>query len=64
LSGNDIVITDLRMGMEPEYAFRFKVGEMGNPHAHPAPVERLPGIRDYTGLSWVWSRIWNAQAEK
>ena len=63
LSGNDIVITDLRMGMEPDYVFRFKVGEMGNPHAHPAPVERLPGIRDFERLSWVWARIWSAQAQ-
>ena len=63
LSGNDIVITDLRMGTEPEYVFRFKVGEMGNPHAHPAPVERLPGIRNYERLGWVWGRIWDSQAE-
>ena len=63
LSGNDIVITDLRMGTEPEYVFRFKVGEMGNPHAHPAPVERLPGIRNYERLSWVWGRIWDSRAE-
>ncbi len=63
LSGNDIVITDLRMGTEPEYVFRFKVGEMGNPHAHPAPVERLPGIRNYERLSWVWERIWDSQAK-
>jgi inner membrane protein len=64
LSGNDIVITDLRMGMEPDYVFRFKVGEIGNPHAHPAPVERLPGIRNFERLSWVWGRIWSAQTEK
>jgi inner membrane protein len=60
--GNDIIITDLRMGVEPEYAFRFKVGEMGNPHPHPAPVERLPGIRSLEGLHWVWARIWDTQA--
>jgi inner membrane protein len=63
LSGNDIVITDLRMGAEPEYVFRFKVGEMGNPHARPAPVERLPGIRNYERLGWVWDRIWDSRAE-
>ncbi len=63
LSANDIVITDLRMGTEPEYVFRFKVGEMGNPHAHPAPVERLPGIRNYERLGWVWGRIWDSRAE-
>jgi inner membrane protein len=63
LSGNDIVITDLRMGTEPEYVFRFKVGEMGNPHAYPAPVERLPAIRNYERLGRVWDRIWDSRAE-
>ena len=63
LSGNDIVITDLRMGTEPEYVFRFKVGEMGNPHAYSAPVERLPAIRNYERLGRVWDRIWDSRAE-
>jgi inner membrane protein len=63
LSGSDIVITDLRMGMEPEYVFRFKVGEMGNPHAYPASVERVTGIRNYERLGRVWDRIWDSRAE-
>jgi len=61
LLDSDIVITDLRMGTEPEYVFRFKVGVMGNPHPHTAPVERLPGIRNYERLRWVWHRIWDKQ---
>jgi inner membrane protein len=59
---DDVIITDLRMGTEPEYVFRFKVGEISNPHPHPAPVERIPGIRNYDRLYWVWARIWDAQA--
>jgi len=62
LFNSDIVITDLRMGTEPEYVFRFKVGEMGNPHPHPAVVEQLPGIRNYERLRWIWRRIWDSQA--
>lgn len=62
LSGGDIIITDLRMGSDPEYVFSFKVGEMGNPHPHPAPVEQLPGIRNFERLRWVWARIWDPQA--
>ncbi len=62
LIDSDIVITDLRMGFEPEYVFRFKVGETGNPHPHPAPVEQLHGIRNFERLRWVWARIWNPQA--
>ncbi|MGC1953410.1 MAG: metal-dependent hydrolase [Gammaproteobacteria bacterium] len=59
---NDIIITDLRMGLDPEYVFRFKVGEMGNPHPRPATVERLPGVRSLARLRWVYARIWDPQA--
>ena len=31
VAAGDIVIKDLRMGLEPDYVFRFKVGRMGNP---------------------------------
>jgi len=63
LDGGDIVFTDLRMGLEPEYVFRFKVGELGNPHPRTVPVEGLTGLRDYGRLRWVWARIWDAQAQ-
>ena len=33
LRQQDIVISDLRMGVEPHYAFNFKVGKLENPHA-------------------------------
>ena len=58
---NDIIISDLRMGTEPEYVFRFKVGELANPHPQPAPVERMPGIRNYDRLNWIRVRIWDSQ---
>jgi inner membrane protein len=63
LNGGSIIMTDLRMGTEPEYVFRFKVGEMSNPHAKAVPVERQPGIRSFERLYWVWARIWDAQAQ-
>ena len=62
LLGDAVVITDLRMGSEPDYVFRFKVGEMGNPHPRPAAVQQLPGIRDFRRLYWIWARIWDQQA--
>ena len=62
LQGQDIVITDLRMGSEPDYVFRFKVGVLGNPHARAASVVQLPGIRNFDRLRWVWARIWNREA--
>ncbi len=62
LKNNDIVITDLRMGGEPDYVFSFKVAEMANPHPQPAPVERMPMQRDWDGLNWIWERIWDENA--
>ena len=54
----DVVMTDLRMGFEPDYVFRFKVGEIGNPHPLPAPAEGLPGLRDWSRLGPFLQRIW------
>lgn len=39
---NQLVIADLRMGVEPHYVFRHVVAEMGNPHWKPVAAERLP----------------------
>ncbi|UCB55024.1 MAG: metal-dependent hydrolase [Thiotrichales bacterium] len=61
LMNHDIVITDLRMGAEPDYIFRFKVGQLGNPHPHATTVEQLPGIRNYERLHWIWARILEPQ---
>lgn len=61
LEGNGVVMTDLRMGLEPDYIFRFKVGELGNPHAWPLQVERASSTRRTERLSWVWERIWSEE---
>jgi inner membrane protein len=58
-AGRDVIITDLRMGVEGSYVFRFKIAEFGNPHAKPAVPERLPPERDFTRLKDVWARIWD-----
>jgi inner membrane protein len=55
----DIVISDLRMGVEPDYVFRFKVGTLSNPHARPALPQQLPVIRDWSILRPIWQRIWD-----
>ncbi|MDX1595165.1 MAG: metal-dependent hydrolase, partial [Gammaproteobacteria bacterium] len=61
-TGGSVVMTDLRMGLEPHYVFNFVVGEVGNPHARPIVPVRRPGIRDYDRLHWVWERIWDPAA--
>ena len=64
VAGKNIIITDLRMGLDPDYVFAFKVGELGNPHARPAPVERITRARDFDRLHWVWARIGNPLARE
>jgi len=56
----DIVITDLRMGVEPSYIFRFKIGEYGNPHARAVSPEMLTPMRDLGRLKLFWARIWDS----
>jgi inner membrane protein len=56
----EIIMSDLRMGLEPHYFFRFKVGEIGNPHAVPVPNERVVEPRRYPNFVWLWRRIWSA----
>ncbi len=57
--GDGIVISDLRMGVEPDYVFRFKVGEVSNPHPKPVQPEQLQANRDLGMLRLVWARIWD-----
>ncbi len=54
-----VVISDLRMGVEPNYVFRFKVADIGNPHPRPVVPEQLVPVRDWDLLPRVWQRIWD-----
>jgi inner membrane protein len=60
--GEGIVMTDLRMGMEPDYTFRFQVAVAGNPHPVPAAARRIREPRNLAVLEWVWQRIWTYSA--
>jgi len=62
-AGAYVVMTDLRMGSEPDYVFRFKVARRNDRHAQPIEDERLQTTRDWRGLAWVWHRIWNAMPQ-
>lgn len=53
-----VVISDLRMGLEPYYVFQFIVGAIGNPHPVPIPNSRIRTERGIEMLSWVWKRMW------
>jgi inner membrane protein len=53
-----VIMTDLRMGSEPDYVFRFKVARLNGPHPTPIDDERLKTNLDWRRLAWVWRRIW------
>jgi inner membrane protein len=61
--GSGVVMTDLRMGIEPSYVFSFKVGRVANPHALPTESERVYGQRKWEQLQWVWKRIWTTEPQ-
>jgi len=56
---NDILMTDLRMGMEPYYIFRFKVGEYSSNSATPVINERRRKPRPLKLIPVIYKRIWN-----
>jgi inner membrane protein len=58
--GEHVAMTDLRMGSEPNYVFRFKVARLNDLHPYPIDDERLKSNLDWRHLVWVWKRIWNA----
>jgi inner membrane protein len=60
----DVVMTDLRMGSEPDYVFRFKVARLNDLHPNPTDDERFKTNQDWRRLAWVWKRIWNAMPQR
>ncbi len=57
--GADIVIIDLRAGLEPDFEFRYKVGEAGDPRPRPVTSQRLEIQRNWSRLRWLWERIFS-----
>jgi inner membrane protein len=54
-----IVYADLRMGMTPNYSFRFAIARQAKDGTiQPVPPERLPGVRRATGdLDWLLAAL-------
>ncbi len=60
MKDNFIVISDLRMGMEPNYAFSFTVGRNQPTGISPISSQRRASTTDWGRvLPWVWERIWD-----
>ncbi len=59
LEGDEVVMTDLRMGAEPSYVFSFVVGHASLQAQAPA-VRQLESGRDLGFLKKAWQRLWSA----
>ena len=59
IDNDRLVISDLRMGQEPTYAFNHVVAARGNPHWKEIPAERLPMSLGDRALARTWNRIWS-----
>lgn len=63
--GDQLVVTDLRLGMTGLHPFRFVLAEQRGTHWHPAPTsQRWPAERgSLQHLHSLWQRIWPPHPE-
>ena len=55
-STDRVVLTDLRMGQEPAYTFRFDLGQPNE--VGSAPIQQLSMRADFgKALAWLWERL-------
>ena len=59
---DNVVISDIRMGSEPDYVFAFSVAKIANPHPAPAASKRQPTVRNWGRVAVVLRRIWDENA--
>ena len=60
VEGDELVVTDLRMGQHPDYVFQHVVATRGNPHWHPIESRRVPNTMRADRLAGLWDLIWRA----
>lgn len=56
----NIVLSDLRMGVECSYVFNFIVGEQTSTGIITGSFEKVSGRPDLSQLGNIWDRIWDA----
>lgn len=57
--GNDIILSDLRMGVECAYAFNFKVARHTGTGIEVGSFEKFSERPNLNGLVSIWQRIWD-----
>jgi len=58
----ELIISDLRMGLEPDYVFQFKVAQQRGETLMATPDERRVAPRSLARLPAMWRRIWQQPA--
>jgi inner membrane protein len=54
-----LFVTDLRMGQEPSYIFRFDLGTEAERANGPRPAQLVGERGDLrAGMAWLWRRLW------
>ena len=60
-----LVLSDLRMGAEPDYSFRFAVARRDGAGWRPMPAEQYAWPWEASRrLGGLWTRIWNEPVEE
>ena len=59
VEGDRLLLSDLRMGAEPDYSFTFVVAEREAGRWQPVAPEQLPMQLPQGGFAGLWQRIWN-----
>jgi inner membrane protein len=57
--GDDILLRDLRLGVEPNYVLTFKVAAYKGGEIAMVEPARLAYIPDWSQLDWLWRRIFD-----
>ncbi|MDF1588696.1 MAG: metal-dependent hydrolase [Gammaproteobacteria bacterium] len=61
---NSIIATDLRMGLEPIYFFRYHIAQTENHAINVISPMRIDSERrTKQGVTWTWQRIWDPTAQ-
>jgi len=57
-----VIMSDLRMGLEPDYVFTFSVASISNPHPLPHASIRVQAARNWDRVPTIMRRIWDETA--
>ena len=63
-AGGAIRMTDLRIGVEPDYLLTFEIARYNTEELTMIPPARPPSVRDWSQLGWVWRRIFDETAAR